>query len=293
MYSTLSSFEYFEPRSLQEAVELLATSGPDSRVLAGGCDLLPEIRRRQTRPVAVINIARVPGLARVTFDGEELRILPMASLRAVERHPDVRASYAALYDGVRSIASVQVKTTGTLVGNLCVATPASDVATPLMVLNAELRVLGTDGLRITPIHKLFAGVKRTSLMPGELVAGVRVPLPPSGTGSAFAKLVRTAADIAKINAAVRVTLQDDVCADVRIALGAVAPTPVRAPEAEALLVGSRLDAPTLRRAAEAAVETLRPIDDLRSTAEYRRRVMTVLLTRVVGAAADRARGGDR
>lgn len=292
MYSSLTSFDYHEPRSLQEAVELLSICGPGGRVLAGGCDLLPAIRRRQVRPGAVANIARVPGLARVSFDGEELRILPMASLRSVERHPDVRGCFTALYEGIRSIASVQVKTTGTLVGNLCVATPASDISPPLMVLGGELRVLGTDGLRISPLHKLFAGTKRTSLMPGELVAGVRVPLPPPGTGSAFAKLTRTAADIAKINAAVRVTLVAGVCVDARVALGSVAPTSVRSPAAELVLTGSIPDERTIRRAAEAATESIRPITDIRSTAIYRRQAMTVLLTRVIVAAVERARGGS-
>lgn len=290
MFASPRSFAYHAPASIAEALALLAELGPGARVLAGGCDLVPELRRRRSSAEAVVSLAAVPGLGHVDAGEGELRIGAMASLRAVERAPAVRERYAALHDGIRSIASVQVRATGTLIGNLCVATPASDIAPPLLVLGAELRVARAGGERRIGLGELYAGAKRHTLAPGELVVEAHVPAPPPGAGSAFAKLTRTAADCAKLNVAAHVVLRGRTCVDVRIALGSLAPTPVRAVEAEAILTGHALDEALLERAAAAAVAGLRPITDLRSTADYRRRVARVLVRRVVERAVTRAGG---
>ena len=290
MRSSLTAFAYHEPTSLERACGMLADLGPTARVLAGGCDVVPSIRRRVLFPTAVVSIARIPGLDDVLWDGKTLRILPMASLRRVELSADVWEHFRSLYEGVHSIASVQVKTTGTLVGNLCVATPASDISPPLMVLGATAHIRGPEGVRVIEVEDLFAGTKRTSLGRGEIVAAIHVQAPPPATGSAFAKLTRTAADCAKLNVAARVTLDHGRAIDVRVALGSVAATPVRAPEAESLLVASDLDDTLIARAADAAVEHVHPITDLRSTATYRRQALHVLFRRVLAAARDRARG---
>ncbi len=269
---------------------MLADLGPTARVLAGGCDVVPNIRRRVLSPTAVVSIARIPGLEAVFWDGKTLRVLPMASLRRVEQCADAREHFRALHEGVHSIASVQVKTTGTLVGNVCVATPASDISPPLMVLGATVHVRGPEGVRVIEVEELFAGTKRTSLGRGEIVEAIHVQAPPPGTGSAFAKLTRTAADCAKLNVAARVTLDHGRAIDVRVALGSVAATPVRAPEAESLLVASDLGDTLIERAASVAVEHVHTITDLRSTATYRRHALHVLFRRVLAAARDRARG---
>ncbi|MFW5740512.1 MAG: FAD binding domain-containing protein [Myxococcota bacterium] len=288
MYSSLTAFAYHEPERLQQACTLLFECGPNARVVAGGCDLLPAIRRRAVAPSALVSLARIPNLRGVQAGSAGLHILPMASLRAVEQCEPVRAKYTALFEGVHSIASVQVKTTGTLIGNVCVATPASDISPPLMVLGAELDILGPTGTRALPIDAVFAATKRTALERGEIVAAVRVPPPAPGTGSAFAKLTRTAADCAKINVAARVTLSGGRVNDVRIALGSVAAIPVRAPEAEASLAGGTLDDHAIEQAARLAVDNTQPITDVRSTAEYRQRTLHVLLRRVLADARDRA-----
>lgn len=290
MYSSLRAFAYHEPGSLEQACQILAQSGTDARVLAGGCDLVPGIRRRAFVPSVLVSVARVKGLDAIRFDGRQLSIFPMASLRSAELSEDLRTHFLALYEGVRSIASVQVKTTGTLLGNVCVATPASDISPPLMVLGAVVHVLGPEGPRAFPIAELFADTKRTSLRLGEIVSEISLHVPPIGTGSAFAKLTRTAADCAKLNVAARVTLEGDVATDVRIALGSVASTPIRAPWAEELLTGVVLDDGRISEAADAILREVRPITDLRSTADYRRQVLHVLVRRVIASARDRARG---
>jgi len=290
MFSSLTSFTFFEPPSLEDACRSLAQAGPDAQIVAGGCDLVPSIRRRTVAPSALVSIARIPAIDGVSFDPAGLRILPMACLRAVERCEPVRREFTALYEGVHSIASVQVKATGTLVGNVCVATPASDISPPLMVLGGVLHLLAPGGRRTIPVGDLFAGTKKTGLAPGEIAREIQIaPLPPR-TGSAFAKLTRTAADCAKINVAARVTLDGDRASDVRIALGSVAATPVRAPAAERVLADTSLEDDRIAEAARVAAADTRPITDLRSTAAYRRQALEVLLRRVVAAARDRARG---
>lgn len=287
----MKRFTYHAPTGLEEALTFLRELGDQGRVLAGGCDLLPELRRRGESPPHVVGIAQVAELTTLREDGETLRIPAMASLRAVERWPHLAARYAALSEGVRSIASVQVKATGTLVGNLCVATPASDIAPPLMVLGAHVTVQRLGGSRSLPVHDLFSGPKRSTLKPGELVTEAQVPACSAGEGSAFAKLTRTRADIAKVNAAVWIRLEGDACTDARIALGSVAPTPIRCPEAERLLLGEAPTPERIARAADAAAGAIHPITDLRSTATYRRESAAVLLRRVLARAAARARGG--
>lgn len=358
MYVTLPKFRYHEPQTLLEAAQLLAREGPSSRVLAGGCDLLPELRTRAVRlnaartPAALISLHRIAGLQRIELapkatQGSEseqeqeqpqkqtarrdLVVYPMASLRSVERFAPVRIHWPALFEGINGIASVQVRTGGTLIGNLCVATPASDVALPLLVYGARVTVFWADEpvdrstagsadgsnagsidvssaggkqdhapggektgkQREFPLADLFVGAKQHCLKPGELVTAVRIPSGPPSSGSAFAKLTRTTADCAKVNAAALVALQGGQCHTVRIALGSVAPTPVRAARAEQILQGTAVDGPELdraiARASAAAAADLHPIDDVRSTAAYRKQTVGVLVEQVCRRALKRAR----
>jgi carbon-monoxide dehydrogenase medium subunit len=291
MFATLTRFALLEPTTEPEALALLAEHAGRVRVLAGGCDLLPEIRRRRSHPAVVVSIARIGSLEQLELGDRGLRIRAMASLRSVELAEGLGVRFAALHDGIRSLASVQVKTTGTLIGNLCVATPASDIAPPLIVLGATLRIARAGGERSLPVAELFVGPKRHSLAEGELVIEVAVPAPPPGAGSAFAKLTRTAADIAKLNVAALVVVEEGICTCARIVLGAVAPVPVRALEAEQALVGAAPDPGTLERAALMVASAIRPITDLRSTAEYRRCATPVLARRVLEVAFSRAAGG--
>lgn len=290
MSRALKSFEYFEPRTVEEVVRILFMYGGEAKVLAGGVDLVPKMRKRQIQPKCLVSIQRIPGIDYIEGDGAEgLRIGALTSLRSIELSPAIQKDYELLHEAIHQIASIQVKNMGTAVGNLCVATPASDIALPLLVLGAKLRIVALTQERNVPIEKFFIGVGQTVLQPSEIVTEVLLPSPPAATGGAFLKLVRTATDVAKVNVAVTVTVTDGICQDVKIALGSVAPTPIRANKAEEALKGKKLDQETIAEAAETAAEETKPIDDIRSTAEYRKEVTKVLVRRAIEKASKRAK----
>ena len=201
-----------------------------------------------------------------------------------------------MWEAIASIASVQIKVMGTVVGNLCVGTPASDVAPALCALGARVIITGVDSSREVAIEEFFLDVGRTAVGLHEIVSEVVVPRPPSGSGGAFMKLAKTSEDIAKVNAAVFVAAANGVCIKARIALGSVAPIPVRATEGERLLVGLDLDGQTsvsdqtIADAAAAAMETAVPISDVRSTATYRKEMVRVLVREALELATTRAVG---
>lgn len=290
MSRALKSFEYFEPRTVEEVVRILFMYGGEAKVLAGGVDLVPKMRKRQIQPKCLVSIQRIPGIDYIEGDGAKgLRIGALTNLRSIELSPAIQKDYELLHEAIHQIASIQVKNMGTAVGNLCVATPASDIALPLLVLGAKLRIVGLTQERNVPIERFFIGVGQTVLQPSEIVTEVLLPSPPAATGGAFSKLVRTATDVAKVNVAVMVTVTDGICQDVKIALGSVAPTPIRANKAEEALKGKKLDQETIAEAAETAAEETKPIDDIRSTAEYRKEVTKVLVRRAIEKASKRAK----
>ena len=286
----LKPFEYLEPGTVEEAVRLLSSYGDKAKVLAGGIDLIPRMRQRKITPAYVVNIQQIGALDYIEGDGVKgLRFGALATLRFVELSPIVQKDYVVLYEAAHQITSVQVKTMGTAVGNLCVATPASDIAVALFALGAELKIASTGAERTVPIENFFIGSGQTALEPGEMVTEVMLPNPPSGTYGAFLNLVRTAADIAKVNVAVMVTVSGDTCREAKIAIGAVAPTVFRAAKAETALKDQKLDQGIIRAAAEAAAEETKSISDLRSTAEYRKEMTKVLVRQALEKAIESAK----
>jgi carbon-monoxide dehydrogenase medium subunit len=275
MYRVLLPFEFFEPKSIEEALRLLDT--PHSKVMAGGVDLILKMRLRLILPDAVIGLQKISGLDYIESNPAGLRLGALVSIRQVELSPLVQKNWAVLYEAVHKIASVQTKTMGTVVGNLCVATPASDIAPALFVLGAKIKIVGLGYEKITPIENFFVAVGKTILEPNEIVTEIFVPGMPAGSGGAFLKVAKTAEDIAKVNAAVMLTVTNRICKDARIALGSVAPTPIRVAEAERVLIGQKLDETVLAGAAEAAADAVRPVSDIRSTAEYRKEMARILV----------------
>lgn len=275
MHRVLLPFEFFEPKTVDEAVRLLDTA--NSKVIAGGVDLVLKMRLRLTLPDAVVGLQKIPGLGYIESNPAGLRFGALASIRQIELSPLVQKNWAVLYEAVHQIASVQTKTMGTAVGNLCVATPASDIAPPLFVLGAKVKIVGLNYEKLVPIETFFIALGKTILEPNEIVTEIFVPGMPAGTGSAFLKAAKTANDIAKVNVAVMVTVTDKICKDARIALGSVAPTPIRVTEAEQALIGQKLDETMFARAAETAADAVKPISDIRSTAKYRKEMVRVLV----------------
>jgi xanthine dehydrogenase iron-sulfur cluster and FAD-binding subunit A len=259
------------------------------KVLAGGLDLVAKMTRWEIEPLRLVSLGRIPGLDSLEIDGGGLlHIGPMTALRSVELSPLVRDGWPLLWDATRQIASVQVKTTGTLVGNLCVATPASDIAPALCALGGVVHLVGPGGAQTVAIEDFFVPDCCSILAPDQIVAEITVPPLRPGAGAAFKKLAHTKACIAKVNVAALVERQGDVCRAARIALGAVASTTVRARAAEDLLEGAAVTPDLLASAATLALEAASPISDLRSTAEYRRDMVGVLTRRALTQAWERS-----
>ncbi|OFV79760.1 MAG: hypothetical protein A2W26_04310 [Acidobacteria bacterium RBG_16_64_8] len=250
------------------------------------------MRLRQILPERVVSLQRVPGLEYVEGDSSRLRFGALATLRQIERSQVVREHWPLLSEAIGSIVSVQTKAMGTAVGNVCVGTPASDLACALYALGAGVTLAGAGGTREIPIEEFFVDSGMTAVNPHEIVTEIRVPRPPGGAAGAFMKLSKTAEDIAKVNVAVMLTLAAETCVNVRIALGSVAPTPVRASAAEAILLGVIVDEKAIQQAAGAAAESVTPISDVRSTAQYRKQMVGVLVRDCLEKAAARALSGQ-
>jgi carbon-monoxide dehydrogenase medium subunit len=287
----MRAFEYFEPKTVGDATKFLLDHGETARILAGGVDLIPRMRKEEFETDYVVNIQRIEGLDRIDYDSRNgLRFGATATLHALEILGWVRKGYPAFYQAIHQIASVQTKYMGTVVGNLCVGTPASDVATALHAHGAFLGISGPQGDRMEPIQEFCTDYRCTSLTKGEMVTGVSVPPMKTGEGCGFTNLVRTHADIAKLTVAVSITTERDVCQEVRIAVGAAAPTVFRASKAEKTLMGRTLTPEAIGEAAEVASGETRPISDLRSTVEYRKEMTRVLVRRALEKAIAAARG---
>jgi carbon-monoxide dehydrogenase medium subunit len=286
----MKPFDYLEPRTIGEATQLLSNYGEKARILAGGIDLIPRMRKGEIKAGYVVNIQNIPGLEHIEPNEKgEITFGAMARLRSIEASETIQNKYPILYEAIHQITSVQTKYMGTAVGNLCVATPASDIATSLFALGARLKISGVKGERTEPIEKFYVDYRLTSLKQGEMVKGVLLPNPPPGTGTAFLNLVRTHADIAKISVAAAIVVQNGICREARLAIGAAAPTVFRAVKAEALLTGQKITAEVMNEAAKAVPAETQPITDLRSTAEYRREMAKVLVRRALEKALERAK----
>jgi len=289
----MKPFEYLEPATIAEATQLLSSHGEKARILAGGIDLLPRMRAGLIDGDYLISIRRIPNLDYLECDGfNGLAFGAMTKLRSLETSEALRSNYRSLYDAIHQITSIQVKCTGTAVGNLCVATPASDVATVLYSLGARVEITGIDGDRSEPIETFYVDAHRTCLGQGEMVTRVLVPSPAPGTQTVFLNLVKTHADVAKVSVAVAVTVEDGSCRDAKIAIGSVAPTVIRAYKAEAKLKGEELTPQLIQAAAITASGETRPISDVRSTAGYRKNMASVLVRRALEKALRRASDGS-
>ena len=283
-------FELAVPDTVDECLDVLATRGAEAKVLAGGTDLLPQLKNYVLKPACVIDLSGVPDLRALDGDARRgFRIGAAVSARTLEQHPGIRAMYPSLAESAALVGSVQVRNLATLGGNMCNAAPSADMAPPLVALQAEAVIAGPGGRRRVPVAEFFTGVRRTVLGPDELLVEFVVPAPPARSGGSYLRHTpRRELDIAVVGVASQVALSDGVCGAARIALAAVAPTPVRATAAEQALEGQPLTPAIIERAAELAVQAARPIDDQRGSAEFRRHLVRVLTRRTLTLALERA-----
>ncbi len=286
----LPKFDYHSPLSVADAVAALERLGDDARPLAGGTDLLVAMKRREQTPRHLVNLKAIPSLRGVTCDDAVVRLGALTTLRDLERSEIVRTECAVLADAVSLMASAQVRTLATIGGNLCSAIPSADTAPPLIALGASLVLVGPGGERRLAAEHFFSGPRQTVLARGELLTAIIVPRRETLASSAYLKLMRRhAMDLALVGVAACLTLEPDgaTCRDARIALGAVGPTPLRVPAAEAVLRGRGVDEAMGRAAGKVAGAQCRPITDIRASLDYRCSMVEVLLTRAIAEARKR------
>ncbi len=283
----MNNFEYFAPQTVREAVEVLQAH-PDAKLLAGGTDLLVQMKERVRTPGALVDIRRIPGVNELGFEKKTgLTVGAAVTMRQVELLPAAQVHYAGLAEGARVVGSFQIRNLATIVGNICNAAPSADTAPGLIVHRAKVSIAGPNGQREMLVENFMVGPGRTTLKTGDFVIGIQVPVPPPRTGSAYVRHTpRGAMDIAMVGVGAAVTLapRTRVCQEARIVLGAVAPTPLRARAAERMLKGQRLTDGLIAEAAEVAAAEARPISDVRGSAEFRREMVRVLAGRMVAAA---------
>jgi carbon-monoxide dehydrogenase medium subunit len=287
----MDTTRYEAPTSIAHAVSLM-TADPSATLMAGGTDLLVQVRSGLKRPATVIDIKRIPELTSLAVNERELRIGAAVPALDICANPEIARVWPGIVDAVHLIGSTQIQGRGSVGGNLCNASPAADTTCALIVNRAQLVIAGPSGERTVPVERFCTGPGRTVLERGELLVAIRVPRPAAGTSDAYLRLIpRTEMDIAVAGAAASVTLDaKGVCTAARIAIGAVAPTALLVEAAGDALIGSHLDQAALIAAASAASEAARPIDDKRGTAAYRRTVVGVLTRRAVTIAAGRVKG---
>lgn len=276
-------FDYLAPTTIDEAVAALVKGGKDARVMAGGTDLMVKIRHRVLFPKQIISLKRIDGLDAITFDEKSgLTIGATALLSDVASHPMILEHYPTVAEAAESTANVQVRNMGTVVGNLCNASPSADNAPTLIALNATVNITGPSGTRSMALDEFFRGPGITALEDGEIVTSVFVPTPPAETGTAYISVSqRGQLDCSAIGLGAKVTLDGDRCTDARIVVGACAPVPLRTKDAEKMLIGQELTDDVIRKAAQKASEETSPIDDVRATAAYRYKVTTVITIRAL------------
>jgi carbon-monoxide dehydrogenase medium subunit len=287
----VSRFEYHQPESLPDAVALAARFGAEASFLAGGTDLIVQIQRGRIVPRHVVGLHRVAGLNGIETNGR-ITLGARVTHRSIERAPELAGALRCLIEGAEVIGGHQVRNVATVGGNLVNASPAADLAPCLLALDGVVTLVGPGGERELPVESFLLGPNRTARRPDELLTRVSLSALPARAATAFLKAGRRRAmEISVVCVAARLTLDASLerCLEARVALGAVAPTAVRAHQAERALEGQPVGGEAFRRAAEAAQEACRPIDDVRASAVFRQHLVGVLVRRALDRCLERVR----
>ena len=282
-------FDYLSPRSIDEALDILARHGDEAKVLAGGQSLVPLLSFRLVRPAYIVDLNDVDGFAGIRIDDGHLAIGAMTRQRAVETSPLVRERCPLLAEAMPQIGHVQIRNRGTIGGSLAHADPASELPAVVAALDGELILRSARGQRVLKAEQFFVAYLTTAAAADELLVEVRVPVAPPGTGSAFLEVSRRHGDFALVGVAATLTLDEaGVCTAAAIALTGVGPTPVLARDAARAFVGERPAPTAFEAAARRVAERVQPDSDLHASSDYRRQLASVLTRRALGRAAERA-----
>jgi carbon-monoxide dehydrogenase medium subunit len=282
---------YERPETLEAAVALLAGEPGRGRILAGGTDLLVQLRADLIAPDIVVDIKRIKALREIAAEDGGFRIGAAVAGAELQEHPEVKQLWPGVVEAMDLIGSTQIQGRATMAGNLCNGSPAADSVPAMIAAGAVVRIVGREGQRDVPVESIVIGPGKISLGPGELVASIFLPARPPRSGDAYLRLIpRTEMDIAVVGAGISLTLDESgTCIAARVGLGAIAATPLLVQPAADALIGSKIDDAALEALAAAASAAAKPIDDKRGTVEYRTKVAGVLARRAAGIARDRAR----
>lgn len=283
----LPQMEYHRPKELEQVFRLLGEFKGRCKIIAGGTDLIPAVRRGALSfpgPVLMIDISSIKELNFIRKEEDTICIGAITRLAEIGRSNLIREYAPVLAQAISQMSSLQVRNVGTIGGNLCNASPAADTAPPLLVLEAIAKVRSLGQERMVPLKEFFLGPSRTMLGPEEILAEIHIPMARFVGTSSFIKLGRrNTFTLSIVTVATLVKVKDGIFKEVRIALGAVAPTPIRASKTEGQLIGKRVDQKVIDDVVKVVISEVKPIDDVRASAEYRRDMSYILTKRAIQA----------
>jgi len=279
----LPKFKYLKPETLEEACSMLSQFNGKARVIAGGTDVMVNMKQKSDRPAYLVDISCLPGLNTIDYDPEDaLKIGALCTHSDIESSSVIQAKFNILAQACRSIGSVQIRNLGTIGGNLCNASPSADSVPALLGLDAKVKIFGPAGENEVELAKFFTGPGETVLKSDEILTGIDICATSPHSFACYLKLSpRRAMDLAVVGVGIVLWLSADgsTCTDIRIALAAVAPVPIRAFKAEELMRGQKFDHALIDETARVAAEETKPITDLRGSVEYRKQMVQVLTRR--------------
>tara|TARA_B100000749_G_C18426657_1_gene466018 strand:+ start:420 stop:1301 length:882 start_codon:yes stop_codon:yes gene_type:complete len=284
-------FDYENPKTLSEAIELISKYGDDSRLIAGGTDLIVQMRIGRRTPKVVINTKAVDEMNQLTCDNSGLTIGAAVPCYKIYQNPEIISAYPGIIDSASLIGGIQIQGRATIGGNLCNAAPSADAVPVLIVNRAICNIASAKGTRSVPVEDFCTGPGQNILNPDELLVSLSFPKHDSNFGSRYIRFIpRNEMDIAVAGAGVSITLENEVIKSIHVALASVAPTPILVKKITEELTGTNLTPETLSRAGELAKEAATPITDMRGTIEYRKHLSDVLTKRALTDAIKRAKG---
>jgi CO/xanthine dehydrogenase FAD-binding subunit len=281
-------FDYYAPRKLDEALRILAEAGSDARVLAGGQSLVPMLNLRLVSPAVIVDINRIEDLDGLDASGDTLMV--GAKVRHAEflRSADVRAHWPLIFEATTQVAHMAIRNRGTVCGSVCHNDPSAEQPSVLFTMDGSVMIAGSAGRREVPASEFLTGMLSNALEPGEMVVGLRYPKAPEGTGTAFVEFARRLGDFAIAGAAAMLTMRGGICERARLTIVGMGEGPLRAREAEDMLIGKRVTAADIGKAVESVVAVIEPAEDVHASSAYRRHLAGVMAEQALTKALARA-----